>query len=301
MLTKFRGIFPPVPTIVNEDGSLDRSGMATLLDSVIDAGAQGVLILGSGGEFPHFSAEQRKAVAAFCLEHVNGRLPVMVGIACPGTQETIELGHHAQQHGADAVLVVNPFYAKLSDEARFQHFRTIAEALDIPLFLYNFPELTGQDIGIEVIVRLAREVPNVVGIKDTVDCLSHIRETINQVHAFRPEFVVFSGYDEYLLDTLILGGQGGIPSTFNFAPALTGGIWRAFEQKEYETAFRYQRQLTKLSPLFALEQPFFSVIKTAVNLCGVAVSTAVVAPSLPLSAEKASRVREILMQAGVLK
>lgn len=294
MSTKFRGIFPPVPSIVDEQGELDKAGMARMLDHVIGSGADGMLILGSGGEFSQFSSRQRKEIATFCLSHVDGRVPVLVGVACAGTAETIELGRHAQEHGADGVLVVNPYYAKLSDEARFMHYKHIADALDTPVFLYNFPDLTGQDIGLDVITRLAREVPNIVGIKDTIDNISHTREIINRVHAFRPDFIVFSGYDEYMLDTLLLGGHGGIPATFNFAPDITRGIYQAFQDNDLEQARYFQQQLAKLSPLYALEQPFFGVIKTAIRLCGLDISTAVVAPALPLSDEKTAQVKAIL-------
>lgn len=294
MSEKFRGIFPPVPTIVNAQGEFDAEGMARLIEHVIDNGANGMLILGSGGEFPHLSTAERKRIAGFCLQQVNHRVPVLIGIACAGTTETIELGLHAQQHGADGMLVVNPYYAKLSEEARFTHYKRVAEALDTPVFLYNFPELTGQDIGLEVITRLAREVPNIVGIKDTIDNISHTREIINRVHAFRPDFVIFSGYDEYMLDTLLLGGHGGIPATFNFAPQITRGIYEAFLAKDMNAAQAFQQQLAKLSPLYALEQPFFGVIKTAIKLSGLDISTAVVPPALPLNDEKTAQVKNIL-------
>lgn len=294
MSEKFRGIFPPVPTIVNAQGEFDAEGMARLIEHVIASGANGMLILGSGGEFSHLSTTDRKRIAEFCLQQVNHRVPVLIGIACAGTTETIELGLHAQQHGADGLLVVNPYYAKLSEEARFTHYKRVAEALDTPVFLYNFPELTGQDIGIEVITRLAREVPNIVGIKDTIDNISHTREIINRVHAFRPDFIIFSGYDEYMLDTLLLGGHGGIPATFNFAPQITRGIYEAFLAKDMNTAQALQQQLAKLSPLYALEQPFFGVIKTAIKLSGLDISTAVVPPALPLNDEKTAQVKNIL-------
>lgn len=294
MSNVFKGIFPPVPTIVDSNGELDANGMATMIEHVIHHDADGMLILGSGGEFCHFSTPQRKKIAELSLQKVAGRVPVLIGIACPSTAETIELGLHAEQNGAAGVLVVNPYYAKLSDEARFTHYKRIAEALSIPVFLYNFPDLTGQDIGIDVIVRLAQEVPNIVGIKDTIDNISHTREIINRVHPFRPDFIIFSGYDEYLLDTLLLGGHGGIPATFNFAPEITKGIYQAFIQKDLATAQKLQQSLAKLSPLYALEQPFFSVIKNAISLTGVNISTAVVPPSLPLSEEKIEKVKEIL-------
>lgn len=294
MSTKFRGIFPPVPSIVDAQGELDKVGMARMLEHVIESGADGMLILGSGGEFSQFSSQQRKEIAAFCLHHVNGRVPVLIGIACSGTAETIELGRHAQEHGADGVLVVNPYYAKLSDDARFMHYKRIADALKTPVFLYNFPDLTGQDIGLDIITRLAKEVPNIVGIKDTIDNISHTREIVNRVHTFRPDFIIFSGYDEYMLDTLLLGGHGGIPATFNFAPTITRGIYQAFLDNDLEKARYFQQQLAKLSPLYALEQPFFGVIKTAIKLSGLDISTAVVAPALPLSDEKTAVVKTIL-------
>ncbi|WP_219352008.1 dihydrodipicolinate synthase family protein [Citrobacter sp. Colony219] len=299
MLNVFKGIFPPVPTIVDDNGELDRAGMAVMIDHVISNGADGMLILGSGGEFSHFSSEQRKQIAEFSLQHVAGRAPVLIGIACASTAETIQLGKHAEKAGAQGVLVVNPYYAKLSEEARFTHYKRIAEALNVPVFLYNFPELTGQDIGLNVITRLAREVPNIVGIKDTIDNISHTREIINQVHCFRPDFIIFSGYDEYLLDTLMLGGHGGIPATFNFAPNITRGIYQAVQQNDLATAKALQQQLSGLSPLYALEQPFFGVIKTAIKLSGVDISTAVVPPALPLNEEKIAQVKNILSRISV--
>ena len=299
MLNVFKGIFPPVPTIVDDNGELDRAGMAVMIDHVISNGADGMPILGSGGEFSHFSSEQRKQIAEFSLQHVAGRVPVLIGIACASTAETIQLGKHAEKAGAQGVLVVNPYYAKLSEEARFTHYKRIAEALNVPVFLYNFPELTGQDIGLNVITRLAREVPNIVGIKDTIDNISHTREIINQVHCFRPDFIIFSGYDEYLLDTLMLGGHGGIPATFNFAPNITRGIYQAVQQNDLATAKALQQQLSGLSPLYALEQPFFGVIKTAIKLSGVDISTAVVPPALPLNEEKTAQVKNILSRISV--
>lgn len=299
-LEKFKGIFPPVPTIVDGTGRLDREGMGRMLDKVIADGAHGMLILGSGGEFCHMTHQMRLEVTEFALDYVSGRVPVMVGIAAPGTGETLEYGLHAQQHGADALLVVNPYYALLNSESIYQHYRTVAENLRAPVLLYNFPALTGQDIGLDVIARLARDVPNIIGIKDTIDNISHTREIINRVHSFRREFIIFSGYDEYLLDTLILGGHGGIPATFNFAPAITGGIYKAFQEKEYEEAFKKQQTLAKLSSLYALESPFFGVIKECIKAAGTDISTEVIAPTRKLSEEKRLQAIAILRTAEVI-
>ena len=298
-LAKFKGIFPPVPTIVDKHGELDKKGMANLLDHLIDSEADGVLILGSGGEFCHMPPKLRLEVAEFAVKHINKRIPVMIGISSPSTKETIQYGQHAAQIGADAVLVVNPYYALLNSEAIYHHYKTVAENLDIPVLLYNFPALTGQDIGIDVITRLAKEQPNIIGLKDTIDNISHTREVINRVHAFRPDFIIFSGFDEYMLDTLILGGHGGIPATFNFAPKITKGIYNAFIEKDYQTAFKLQRQLAKLMPVYAIESPFFGVIKQAIKLTGVDISTEVLAPVTKLPKNKKDLLIQVLESAQI--
>ena len=298
-LAKFKGIFPPVPTIVDKHGDLDKKGMANLLDHLINNEADGVLILGSGGEFCHMPPKLRFEVAEFAVKHIKQRIPVMIGISSPSTKETIEYGQHAAQIGADAVLVVNPYYALLNSEAIYHHYKTVAENINIPTLLYNFPALTGQDIGIDVITRLAKDVPNIIGLKDTIDNISHTREVINQVHAFRPDFIIFSGFDEYMLDTLILGGHGGIPATFNFAPKVTKGIYKAFKQKDYETAFTLQRQLAKLMPIYAIETPFFAVIKQAIKLTGIDISTEVLAPVKKLPNNKQDLLVELLKSAQI--
>ncbi|WP_294833674.1 dihydrodipicolinate synthase family protein [uncultured Gilliamella sp.] len=298
-LAKFKGIFPPVPTIVDKHGDLDKKGMVNLLDHLINNEADGVLILGSGGEFCHMPPKLRFEVAEFAVKHIKQRIPVMIGISSPSTKETIVYGQHAAQIGADAVLVVNPYYALLNSEAIYHHYKTVAENINIPILLYNFPALTGQDIGIDVITRLAKDVPNIIGLKDTIDNISHTREVINQVHAFRPDFIIFSGFDEYMLDTLILGGHGGIPATFNFAPKITKGIYKAFKQKDYETAFTLQRQLAKLMPIYAIETPFFAVIKQAIKLTGIDISTEVLAPVKKLPNNKQDLLVELLKSAQI--
>ncbi|QBH96729.1 dihydrodipicolinate synthase family protein [Limnobaculum zhutongyuii] len=298
-LNKFRGVFPPVPTIFHADGRLDTVGMGALIDKLVNDGVDGMLILGSGGEFCHMPKAQRFDVAEFAVKHIAGRVPVLLGISSPSTQEVVEFGQHADKLGVDAVLVLNPYYALLNEEYMYNHFRTVAESIRSPVILYNFPALTGQDISVSLIARLAKEVSNIIGIKDTVDNISHVREVINQVRPIRPNFVVFSGYDEYMMDTLIMGGNGAIPATSNFAAQITCGIYRAFKAKDYETMFELQRQLSRLSTVYSLETPFFGVIKQAIKLCGLNISTEVLAPVKKLSEEKKQQLMKVLTFAEV--
>ncbi len=298
-LTKFNGVFPPVPTIVDEQGQLDKTGMAAMIDHLIEHNVDGLLFLGSGGEFCHMTKAQRLDVAEFCVQHVAHRVPVLLGISSASTLEAIEFGQHADTLEVDAVLVLNPYYALLKDESMFQHFKRVAENVKTPVLVYNFPALTGQDISIDVLKRLAKDVDNVIGIKDTVDNISHIREVINEVRPLRPDYVIFSGYDEYMLDTLILGGNGGIPATANFAPHITCGIYQAWQRKDYPTLFSLQRQLAALSSVYSLDTPFFGIVKKAIQLCGVNISVQVLPPALPADAEKTAQLEKLLKRAGV--
>lgn len=212
------GVIPPVPTCFTAEGKFDQESQARLIDFLIDSDVDGLFFLGSAGEFSAMSERLRCDVAHFCTRHVNGRKPVLIGTGHTGTHTAIALSLHAQECGADYVVVVNPFYHLLSDSALFDHYRLISAELSISVLLYNFPALTGQSIPVSVITRLAGECSNIVGIKETVESMTHIRDTIQTVKPQRGEFAVFAGYDDNLLETLILGGDGAIPASANFAP-----------------------------------------------------------------------------------
>lgn len=295
-----RGVIPPVPTILNEDGSFDPHGMGVLIDRLLESDVNGFLFLGSAGEFAQLSIAVRKTVAEFCVARVAGRRPVIIGTASCATDEVIELSHHATEIGADAVMVVNPFYSVLTQERIYMHYRRIAEAVRLPVLLYNFPALTGQDLSIDLVLRLAQDCPNIVGIKDTVDCMSHIRRLILEVKGARPDFLVFCGFDEYMLDTLLLGGDGVIPATSNFAPEITCGIYKAFQQGDLATVQRLLLRLAKLSKIYSTDTPFAGLIKEAIRLTGSDISPAVAAPATVPDALTLQRLKDILIDSKVL-
>ncbi len=299
-LPLLRGVIPPVPTILHEDGSFDAAGMGRLIDRLLESDVNGFLLLGSAGEFAHLTTVQRKEIAEFCIARVAGRRPVIVGTAACGTLEAIDLGQHAAAAGADAVIVVNPYYARLTEERIYLHYRRIAEAVAVPVLLYNFPGLTGEDLSIELVGRLARDCPNIVGIKDTVDCLSHIRRLIIEVKGARPDFLVFCGFDEYVLDTLMLGGDGVIPATSNFAPELTCGIYAAFSRGDFAALPPLMRRLAVLCQIYITDVPFTGLVKEALVNTGLDISTAVAAPATPPDAATRARLNEILISAGVI-
>lgn len=296
----FGGVIPPVPTLFNELGQFDEPAMARLIDHLVATEVDGLFFLGSAGEFAHMTDKQRLQVMAFCTRYVSGRKPVLLGIAHCGTLATIEFGHRAAEYGADGVVVVNPWYNPLSENALFAHFKCIAASLPLPVIIYNFPALTGQSLPVDCIKRLALECPNIVGLKDTVDTLNHIRETLHAVKPNRPEFAVFSGYDEYLLGTLILGGDGAIPASANFAPELTCGIYRHWRQGEYAQANKLQIRLSELPVLYGLDMPFYNVVKYALTLTGLDIPVYSLPPTLPLDETVKENVRKALIRGRII-
>ncbi|MDP5241031.1 dihydrodipicolinate synthase family protein [Uliginosibacterium sp. 31-16] len=296
----FRGNIPPVPTIWTAAGQLDRTGMGNMLDFVINGGADVVFCCGSAGEFSQMSEAQRREVAEFAVSHVAGRVPVLIGIASCSTQQAIEFGLHAKAIGASGVVAVNPYYALLLPDNIMLHYRRLAAAVDLPLILYNFPLLTGQDLSPAMIRQLALECPNIVGVKDTTDTVRHIRDVLQAVKPVRPDFGVYAGFDEYMLDTLIMGGDGCFPSAMNFAPHIPVGLWRAFQEKDGAKLIEMQRQLCLCPPMFGLESPFYAIVKEAAKMVGVDISTHVLPPAVPLTEAKRDKVRDTLRLLGVV-
>ena len=300
MERKFYGVIPPVSTIFDQELKLDRQGMGKLIDFLIESGVNGLFFLGSGGEFSQMSFEERKEVAEFATKYVGGRVPVLIGTGGTNTREIIALNQHAKSVGADGVVIINPYYWPLTDENLFAHYSEIAENTELPILLYNFPNLTGQDLSPEMVLRLVDQHENIVGIKETVDTAGHIREMILKVKSKHPHFSVLAGFDDHLWNTLSLGGDGVISASGNFAPELTIGIYQAFVNKEYETAIELHRRLAYLPLMYKLDSPFVNVVKEATKMRGMNISTAVLPPARPLSEQKKQELMEILKKADLI-
>ncbi|MFW5438762.1 dihydrodipicolinate synthase family protein [Paenibacillus apiarius] len=296
------GIVPPVITVINSSGALDRPGMGRMIDHLIASGVHGLFFLGSAGECFHLSKELRQEVAEFAVSHVNGRLPVLIGIGSTSTAEAVDYGKHAEAIGADGVVVINPYFAKLSDELLFRHYADIAEAVSVPIYIYNFPALTGQDVKVDLVKDLALTYPNIVGIKETVDRVEPILEAIAKVKSVRPDFQVFAGYDHHLLETLIAGGDGVVPASANFAPHLTCGLYDAYRRSDFAMVQDLQRKLFRVvTEVYAVDTPFFNVLKEAVRATGVDIPADVLPPARSLSQEKKVELERLLKKYDLIR
>ncbi|WP_404455037.1 dihydrodipicolinate synthase family protein [Oceanobacillus kapialis] len=296
----FHGIIPPVSTILQSNGELDKEGTKTVIDYLINAGVDGLFFLGSGGEFTQMSRELRMEVAAFTTEYVNRRVPVLIGTGSTSTSEAVLLSKHAEDVGADGVVVINPYYWNLSEENLLAHYGEIAEAINLPIMLYNFPELTGQDLNAETVLKLVDKYDNIIGIKETIDSIGHIVEMISTVKGKHPEFKVFAGFDNHLLNTLTMGGDGAICASVNFAPELAVGVYNAYKENNLQKALTLQEKLSIIPTMYKIDSPFVSVVKEAMKVRGLDISTYVLAPTQMLNDENKEKMKTILNKVNLL-
>jgi len=292
----FTGIIPPVSTIFTADGQFDKQGTAALIDDLIKAGVDGLFFLGSGGEFSQLGAEERKTIAQFAIDHVDRRVPVLIGTGGTNARETIELSQHAQQAGADGIVVINPYYWKVSEANLIRYFEQVADSVTLPVMLYNFPALTGQDLTLALVKTLADSRSNIVGIKDTIDSVAHLRSMIHTVKGAHPHFTVLCGYDDHLFNTLLLGGDGAISASGNFAPQVSVNLLKAWRDNDVAKAAEYHQTLLQIPQMYQLDTPFVNVIKEAIVLCGRPISTHVLPPASPLDAPRKAQLKTLLQQ-----
>ena len=287
------GSIPAIVTPMHDDGSLDLPSLRKLLDWHIAEGTDAVVVVGTTGESPTVNVEEHCQLIQTTVQHIAGRIPVIAGTGANSTREAIELAEFARKAGADAHLSVVPYYNKPTQEGLYRHFKSIAEAVDLPLILYNVPGRTVADLSNETTLRLA-VVPRIVGIKDATGNIERGTDLINRV----PEgFAVYSGDDASALALTLLGGQGTISVTANVAPALMHQMIAAAFAGNVATARSINARLLALhKDLFVEANPI--PVKWAVQQLGM-IGGGVRLPLTPLSPNYHERVRAAMRVAGI--
>src|ERR671915_1877606 len=251
----FKGLMPAMVTPFDERGEVDLKATEAVVERFIEAGVDGISPLGSTGEFSHLTGDERRRFAEEVVRIVAGRVPLVIGVGAAGTKEMVELARHAESVGADAVLVVSPFYWKVGEEALFRHFATVAESVGIPVVVYNLPMLTGIDLSPSLIARIADECPNAVGIKDTVTEYGHTVGVIREAKRERPDFSVLSGWEDLILPSLLAGADGSICAFANVAPELFVNLVRSARDGDLQRAAELHRRVLTLVTLGVHSDP----------------------------------------------
>ncbi len=232
-----------------KDGKVDETAYAKFVDWQIKEGTHGLVPVGTTGESPTLNHDEHKRVVDLCIEIAAKRVPVIAGAGSNSTAEAIDLARHAKKVKADAILVVCPYYNRPTQEGMYLHFKAIAEAVDIPLIIYNVPGRTVTDISVETLARLVK-IKNIVGIKDAT---SNMTRTSRQRQALGEKFIQLSGEDATALGFNAHGGQGAISVTSNVAPRLCSQFQEATLKGDYATALKLQDQLMPLHDALFVE------------------------------------------------
>jgi 4-hydroxy-tetrahydrodipicolinate synthase len=290
--TSFRGSFTALVTPF-KNGSLDESAFRALVDWQISEGTNGLVPVGTTGESPTLSHREHMQAVEWCVQQANGRVPVIAGAGSNSTQEAIELSRHAEKAGADAVLIVTPYYNKPTQEGLYQHFKAINDAIGIPIIIYNIPGRSVIDMSTETMKRLFA-LKNIAGVKDAT---ANVMRVSQQRAALGPDFNQLSGEDGTALGFMAHGGHGCISVTSNVAPRLCAEFQRACLKGDYATALKVQDKLLPLHhALFIETNP--SPAKYALSLLGKCEET-VRLPMVLLSEPTKMAVREAMVHAGL--
>ena len=276
------------------DGKVDEEGFRALVDWQVENGTQGLVPVGTTGESPTLSHDEHKRVVEICIAQNRGRAVVIAGAGSNNTREAIELAVHAEKAGADAVLVVTPYYNKPTQEGLYQHFKAVNDAIGIPIFIYNIPPRSVVDMSVETMARLY-ELKNIAGVKDATGNLARVSQ---QRHAMGADFIQLSGEDMTALAYNAAGGHGCISVVANVAPKLCAELQGASLGGDYATALKVQDRLIPLHDAI-FREPGLAGAKFGLSVLGKTVNE-VRLPLLPVTAPTAEIIRKAMVHAGLL-
>ena len=291
---QIRGSIPAIVTPMHEDGSLDLPAFRKLIDWHAEEGSNGLVVVGTSGESATLSVDEHILMVKTAVEHTAKRFPIIAGAGGNSTSEAVELAKAAKEVGADATLQVVPYYNKPTQEGMYQHFRRIAESVDLPVILYNVPGRTVADMNHDTVLRLA-DVPGIVGVKEAT---GNIDRAANLIKYAPAHFAIYSGDDPTAIALMLLGGHGNISVTANVAPRAMSELCRAALAGDAITARKIHLSLLSLhKQMFCESNPIPA--KWALAALG-RMEGGIRLPLTPLDARYHDIVRDALRETGLL-
>ena len=292
---EIQGVISAVVTPFTPDERVDEPAFRKVLNAMIDQGIHGLFPVGTGGEFSTLSREEKERLMAVAVEVAAGRVFVMPNVGAITTAESIALARHAEAVGSDAVSAVTPYFLKPSQDELFEHYKAICQAVKIPVLAYNIPERTGVALSAATIFRLARELPNFAGMKDSSGDLTNASELVREGPA---GLKVFMGRDTLIFGALMYGCAGAVAACANVAPAVAAGIYTAWKAGDLAKSRELQARLAPVRKLFGVgSHP--GGLKEAMIQLGLLDCGRCRRPSLPLTPKQKDEVRAILKEAGL--
>ncbi len=291
----FKGAGVAIVTPFHEDGTVNYEKFAQLIEEQIAGGTDAIIVCGTTGESSTLTHEEHLDVIKYCVEKVNGRIPVVAGTGSNCTETAIYLSTEAEKYGVDGLLVVTPYYNKATQNGLFAHFKAVADAVKVPIILYNVPSRTGCNIQPQTAARLCTEVSNIVGIKEASGNISQVAKLMSLAG---DKIDLYSGNDDQIVPLLSLGGKGVISVLSNVAPKQTHDICQKFFDGDVAgSAAEQLRAIELIDALFCEVNPI--PVKTALNLMGKEVGTLHM-PLSPMEPQNVEKLEKAMKEYGIL-
>ena len=284
----------PALTLFDESLNLDFESQAALYENLIENHIDGILVLGSLGEFFALQMEKKLELARFAVKTIGGRARLILGTSSMVFDEVVRFSNACLDMGADAVMVVPPYYFPLDDSALLRYFERLAQNIHGKIYIYNFPDRTGYSISARVILELAQRHENIVGLKDTTSAMSHTREVIAAVKSVRADFEIYSGFDDNFAHNVLSGGDGCIAGLSNVFPEVCSAWTQALRQNDADQIAHGQQVVNSLFALYGIGTSFIPIMKEAVRLRGIIRSSACSFPFPSVSEKEREEIRKIL-------
>lgn len=262
---EIKGIIPPIVTPMNEDESINGQELRNQVNRQIKGGVHGLFPFGTNGEGYILNEKEKEEVLSIVIDETKGRVPVYAGTGCISTKDTIRQSQMAKSLGADVLSIITPSFAAASQNELYEHYKAVAEAVDMPIVLYNIPARTGNALAPATVARLSR-IENIVGAKDSSGNFDNMLQYIEQTRE-RGDFAVLSGNDSLILWNLLAGGTGGIAGCANVFPEVMASIYNYFVAGDLENARKAQDSIRSFRGCFKYGNPN-TIVKTAVKLLG---------------------------------
>ena len=291
----FKGAGVAIITPFHEDGSVNYEKFTEIIEEQIAGGTDAIIVCGTTGEAATLTHEEHLDVIRHCVEVVKGRIPVVAGTGSNCTETAVYLSQEAEKIGADALLVVTPYYNKATQNGLFAHFKTVADSVKLPIILYNVPSRTGCNIQPQTLVRLCNEVSNIVGVKEASGNISQVAKIMSLANG---KIDLYSGNDDQIVPLLSLGGKGVISVLSNVAPKQTHDICQKYFDGDVEGSMKEQLRAIKLiDALFCEVNPI--PVKTALNLMGKEVGPLHM-PLSPMEPQNVEKLQNAMKAYGIL-
>ena len=291
----FKGAAVAIITPFNEDGSINYEEFGRIIDDQIANGTDAIVACGTTGEAATLTHEEHLDVIAFACKHVNKRVPVIAGTGSNCTKTAIYLSQEAQKLGADALLVVTPYYNKATQNGLIEHFTMVAESVDLPIIVYNVPSRTGCNVLPATLAKLEKSVPNIVAVKEASGSISQVAELAELTYG--DDFDIYSGNDDQIVPLLSLGGSGVISVLSNVAPQQTHDICQAFFDGDVKKACELQlKALPLIKALFCEVNPI--PVKCAMNAIGYKAGP-LHRPLTQMEPENFDRLKKAMVEYGI--